>query len=1083
MRRIVQAALAMAILVPGINTSVDARVLYVTEYGGGLEDGSSWEDAYYSIQAALDAASDGDEVWVAAGTYYENLNVSRALSLYGGFAGTEVDITERDLSEHVTTIDADSSGAGLVSMNPAIDILDGFTITNGTGFSGDGGGAYIEGFQGTIANATFEGNSAEYDGGGLFLTSSFHDSPDVTTVTLQDVRFVNNQSGQRGGGLFVESNQNTGPVEILLVRTELNGNTSASQGGGVYAQAYANWTEPVVLKFQDSLVTGNTSVEGGGAYVSIQNPYDPNAPIDDLTITDTQFVNNVASLGGGLYADSSVYSLDSSFSGNGITNSEMDAAGGGIYSRYLGVFGYRNTFTNNHVSAVSGKSAKGGAAALEQGGVFLSYSTFTGNSAGSGGVFHAGERAQVTLSQSTMRGNSATGDGGVLYASGGHFRLESNIISGNTAGGQGGAVAADHVPNYKSPGYLPTLLNNTISGNHAAGGGAAVALKNYSKVMFTNNIIAFNDSGILADATSALEFRNNDIFGNLPGADFQGVANPVGTLGNIAADPLFVDRVNGDYHLTAASPGKDAGDSGPFYYFSRDAFNSARVRGASVDIGAHELPGAAPLIPAFQTQPTGDASPGLLLQQPVVRVLDANGSVKADYNGPVTIALKPGVGTAGALLGGTTTVTAVNGIATFTDLTIDRAGVAYLLHASVPGYGGVDSSALTITVPVAHVAVSGNDANDGGTWATAKRTPQAGLFAAQRGGAVWIAAGTYYTGVMVQGASLLGGFSGVETDAGQRNPALNAVTIDALGWSDVVNIQPLGTTAPEIDGLTLRNAEGSGVLNFADNVTISNNLISGNNGDSGAGLMSFGDGVRITRNRFDGNVASLRGGAISIPSGSVMIDNNLLSGNTGQYGSAIDLYGYAPVQIVNNTIVGGIGGNGAVYLDGNDAVIANNIVAGNASGIFRAYESSPQPTLTNNLVFGNGTTDYTRLSPGTTDVSLDPLFANTVGGDYRLTQGSPAVDAGDDSFLAVSGLDLAGQPRQSGAHLDIGAFEWMATGPIIGDAVRALQIAGGLTVATPQDVAALDAEPSGTSQGKIDLLDALRLLRQATGAE
>ena len=81
---------------------------------------------------------------------------------------------------------------------------------------------------------------------------------------------------------------------------------------------------------------------------------------------------------------------------------------------------------------------------------------------------------------------------------------------------------------------------------------------------------------------------------------------------------------------------------------------------------------------------------------PAVRVtaLDALGNVATGFTGLITLAI--GTNPAGGVLSGITAVPAVSGVAIFTPLSIDKAGIGYTLAATAAGLTGVTSTAFTI---------------------------------------------------------------------------------------------------------------------------------------------------------------------------------------------------------------------------------------------------------------------------------------------------------------------------------------------------------------------------------------------------
>src|SRR5574341_1313206 len=102
------------------SATTDACRLYVDADSTGNNDGSSWADAFTSLQDALAGAAPGYEIWVAEGVYYPDegagqTNGDRAatfqlrdgVAIYGGFAGTETLLSQRDPAAHVTILSGD----------------------------------------------------------------------------------------------------------------------------------------------------------------------------------------------------------------------------------------------------------------------------------------------------------------------------------------------------------------------------------------------------------------------------------------------------------------------------------------------------------------------------------------------------------------------------------------------------------------------------------------------------------------------------------------------------------------------------------------------------------------------------------------------------------------------------------------------------------------------------------------------------------------------------------------------------------------------------------------------------------------
>lgn len=113
----------------------------------------------------------------------------------------------------------------------------------------------------------------------------------------------------------------------------------------------------------------------------------------------------------------------------------------------------------------------------------------------------------------------------------------------------------------------------------------------------------------------------------------------------------------------------------------------------------------------FAVQPGTSVTGGLMRPPVEVLVQDERGYwVIADTD--ITVAI--GTNSGGGVLSGVSTVRAVNGTATFTDLSIDEPGAGYTLTAEANGFGGVTSSRFDIVgAPVATITVTPGRADAG----------------------------------------------------------------------------------------------------------------------------------------------------------------------------------------------------------------------------------------------------------------------------------------------------------------------------------------------------------------------------------
>lgn len=194
---------------------------------------------------------------------------------------------------------------------------------------------------------------------------------------------------------------------------------------------------------------------------------------------------------------------------------------------------------------------------------------------------------------------------------------------------------------------------------------------------------------------------------------------------------------------------------------------------------------------------------------------------------------------------------------------------------------------------------------------------------------------------------------------------------------------------------------GGGLTVFEDvGTTVLNNLITGNvAGQQGGGVRLVIASTVLAHNRIRNNRASDGGGVIiqATAARASELKINLVQGNSASKLGAGILISSARPQIAYNTIVEngrGQAGEGLHLAAGAAPTLIGNIVLGNDYGI-RSSSGAPASTALNN-VYGNALGNYRGVSPGATDLSVDPLFVNgfylsqVAAGQSRT---SPLVDA------------------------------------------------------------------------------------------
>ena len=227
-----------------IASATGGGIIYVRANATGANNGTSWANAFTHLQDALNASSNcggNPQIWVASGVYKPTFEfdadnsgsteprektfyINREVQIYGGFAGIETALSQRNIATQPTILSGDIGTPGNVNDNTyhvmyldaragngnitSQTVIDGFIIRDGksegaVAFHGGGGAMYLEGSWGTVCNPT-----------------------------IQNCHFTANRAD--GGGVMYNDAYNGGRCSPLLFNCLFNDNHATGPGGVMY---------------------------------------------------------------------------------------------------------------------------------------------------------------------------------------------------------------------------------------------------------------------------------------------------------------------------------------------------------------------------------------------------------------------------------------------------------------------------------------------------------------------------------------------------------------------------------------------------------------------------------------------------------------------------------------------------------------------------------------------------------------------------------------------------------------------------------------------------------------------------------
>lgn len=292
--------LLFGVLLALCGSTTAQQTLYVKSDAAGANNGTSWQNAYTNLRTALAAASPGDQVWVAAGTYKPTggaanatFAMSAGVALYGGFNGTESTLSARNPVTNVTILNGDLAGNDIIGNFTTNRTDNSLHVVEITPSANPDDRAIVDGFVISGGQTLIGASNPDLTrrGGGLLTTAK---------ATVRNCRFADN-NGDTGGALAAV---NTTASGLIVEDCIFEKNNTALLSAGVYLRDLSGGSSVRRCIFRE-----NKTIRGSLYVITSAN----------MVVDSCQFLNNDAALTpcSGMYTWQTTFTLTNSiFKGN-----------------------------------------------------------------------------------------------------------------------------------------------------------------------------------------------------------------------------------------------------------------------------------------------------------------------------------------------------------------------------------------------------------------------------------------------------------------------------------------------------------------------------------------------------------------------------------------------------------------------------------------------------------------------------------------------------------------------------------------------------------------------------------------------